>query len=113
MLEINTTTMQIALTRGDSASITFGAVDENGNVWNPQYTTDKMKFAVSKKWGGTVLMECVNTYDGNPYTEVEIDQATFNADKTKYYDQAGMLTGTHVIDGVSYTFDENGVLVQD
>lgn len=89
MLEINTTTMQIALTRGDSASITFGAVDENGNVWNPQYTTDKMKFAVSKKWGGTVLMECVNTYDGNPYTEVEIDQATFNADKTKYYTESG------------------------
>lgn len=37
----------------------------------------------------------------------------WNADKTKYYDQAGMLTGTHEIDGVSYTFDENGVLVQD
>ena len=37
----------------------------------------------------------------------------WNSDKTKYYDQAGMLTGTHEIDGVSYTFDENGVLVQD
>ena len=89
MLNIDTETYEIAITRGDSASITFGAVDENGNVWNPQYTTDVMKFAVSKKWGGTVLMECSKTYDGNPYTEVEIDEDTFNADKTKYYTKSG------------------------
>jgi len=37
----------------------------------------------------------------------------WNSDNTKYYSDAGMLTGTHTIDGVSYTFDENGVLVQD
>ena len=89
MLEIDTTTQEIAITRGDSAAITFGAVDENNNVWNPSSATDTIKFAVSKKWGGEVLMNIVNENDGSPYTEVEIDSTTFNADKTKYYTESG------------------------
>ena len=89
MLKINTKTFQIWITRGDTASITFGAKDKAGGDWNPSVTTDKITFAVSKKWGGEVLMECSNTYSGNPYTEVEIDEDTFDADKTKYYTESG------------------------
>ena len=90
MLNINTETMTIALTRGDTASITFGAVDANGDLWNPSAITDKITFAVAKKWGGDVLMECENTYDGVvAYKEVTIDEDTFNAHKTWYYTKSG------------------------
>ncbi len=43
----------------------------------------------------------------------EAGEAVFgwSADRTKYYSEAGMYTGTHIIDGVSYTFDDNGVLI--
>ena len=33
----------------------------------------------------------------------------WNADKTKYYSEAGMYTGWHLIDGENIFFDENGV----
>lgn len=85
MLEINTETMMIALTRGDSASIVFSAVDKNGNPWNPTVGDEVLTFAVAKKWGGERLMVIPNTYDGNPFTEVEVDEATFNANKTSYW----------------------------
>ena len=105
MLNIDTTTMLIALTRGDSASIVFGAVDPDGNLWNPSSTSDKLTFAVAKKWGGEVLMKCENTYDENPYTEVEIDSDTFDADKTKYWwNNSG--TMTQCLDTDSYDSDK-------
>ena len=90
MLEINTETMLIALTRDDSASITFGAKDKNGKTWNPSANTDKLKFSVSKKWGAEPLFEIVNTYDGViAYKEVSIDEETFDAEKTLYYTESG------------------------
>lgn len=89
MLAINTDTYLIEITRGDSVSITFSAADKDGNVWNPEETTDKLTFAVVKKWGAEPLMEKTNTYDGDPYTEVEIDEDTFNANKTEFYTESG------------------------
>lgn len=65
MLEIDTNTMRISLTRGDSASIVFGAVDANGTAWNPTEGDEKISFSVAKKWGGDVLMNIENVYDGN------------------------------------------------
>lgn len=85
MLEINTETMMIALTRGDSASIVFGAVTPDGNPWQPSQGDETLTLAVAKKWGGEVLMKCENAYDGNPYTEVVVDETTFDADKAKYW----------------------------
>lgn len=43
----------------------------------------------------------------------ELGEAVFgwSADRTKYYSEAGMYIGFHIIDGVGYTFDENGVLI--
>ena len=65
MLQIDTTTMQIALTRGDSASITFGAVDKDGTTWNPSVGDETLTFAVAKKWGGEPLMKITNPYDAD------------------------------------------------
>ena len=63
MIDINTTTMTIALTRGDSASIKFGAVNEDGTAWNPSDGDETLTFAVAKKWGGEPLMKIINPYD--------------------------------------------------
>lgn len=63
MLKIDTETMMIELTRGDSASIVFSAVNDEEVPWNPEYNTDTIQFAVAKKWGGEPLMQIVNTYD--------------------------------------------------
>lgn len=68
MLNIDTTTMTIAITRGDAASITFGAVDESGDPWNPTEGDETLTFAVAKKWGGEPLMVIPNPYDADPTT---------------------------------------------
>lgn len=65
MLEINTETMMIALTRGDSASIKFGAVEKDGSTWNPSVGDETLTFAVAKKWGGDPLMKIENPYDAD------------------------------------------------
>jgi len=90
MLAIDTSTMMIALTRGDSASIVFSAVDKEGNLWNPSAVTDQLKFSVAKKVGAEPLFEIVNTYDGTvDYDEVDIDENTYNAHPAWYYTESG------------------------
>jgi hypothetical protein len=66
MLNIDTNTMTISITRGDSASITFGAVDRSGAAWNPTEGDETITFAVAKKWGGDPLMEITNPYNADP-----------------------------------------------
>ena len=66
MLNIDTNTMTISITRGDSASITFGAVDRSGATWNPTEGDETLTFAVAKKWGGDTLMEITNPYNADP-----------------------------------------------
>jgi len=105
MLSIDTNTMLIGLTRGDSVSIVFGAVDSAGNAWNPTSTADKLTFSVAKKWGAEPLMVVTNTNSGNPYSEVDIDQDTFDADKTKYYTESGGVY-TQCLDTDSYDANE-------
>lgn len=56
MLAINTETMLIELTRGDTASIVFSAVDKDGTTYEPS-TGDKLKFAVAKKVGTEPIFE--------------------------------------------------------
>lgn len=72
MLKIDTETMMIELTRGDSASIVFSAVDKDGNPWNPTDGDEKLTFAVAKKWGGETLMEITNEFD--PEDEDALDK---------------------------------------
>ena len=89
MLKIDNEKMMICLTRGDTANIVFSAVDEQGTTYIPA-ANDKLAFAVAKKVGADPLFSpIVNTYDGNPYTEVAIDSNTFDANKTKYWTESG------------------------
>ena len=64
MLNIDTETMLIELTRGDTASIVFGAVDDSGTAWNPTEGDEVLKFSVAKKWGAEPLFEISNEFDG-------------------------------------------------
>ena len=64
MLNIDTTTMLIELTRGDSANIVFSAVDGDGTTVTPT-AGDKLKFAVAKKVGATPIFEIENTMDSD------------------------------------------------
>ena len=68
MLEIDTTKMEIAITRGDTASIQFGAKDAEGSTWNPSAGDETLTFAVSKKWGGEPMMKITNPYSSTPST---------------------------------------------
>lgn len=65
MLNIDTTTMLIELTRGDTASIVFSAVDGSGTTVTP-VAGDKLKFAVAKKVGAEPLFEIENTMVSDP-----------------------------------------------
>lgn len=91
MLQIDTTTMMIELTRGDSASIVFSAVDGEGNAWNPSATTDKITFAVAKKWGGEPLMVIENEYDGTTPATTESLEAfwTINIPSSIWLNDSG------------------------
>ena len=60
MFNINTETYLIELTRGDSASIIFGAKDAQGNDYTP-VVGDELKFAVAKKVGADPIFEVANT----------------------------------------------------
>ena len=62
MLKIDTEKMLIKLTRGDSASIVFSAVDGDGDPWNPSEGDESLQFAVAKKWGGDPLMKIKTKY---------------------------------------------------
>ena len=62
MFNINTETYLIERTRGDSASIIFGAKDAQGNDYIP-VTGDELKFAVAKKVGADPIFEVANTMD--------------------------------------------------
>ena len=62
MFNINTETYLIELTRGDSASIIFGAKDAQGNDYIP-VVGDELKFAVAKKVGADPIFEVANTMD--------------------------------------------------
>ena len=64
MLNIDTEKMLIEMTRGDTVSIVFSAVDGDGTAWNPTQTTDMLRFAVAKKVGADPIFEITNTYDG-------------------------------------------------
>ena len=64
MFNINTETYLIELTRGDSASIIFGAKDARGKNYIP-VAGDELKFAVAKKVGADPIFEVANTMDGD------------------------------------------------
>ena len=62
MLEIDTTTFTIKMTRGDTESIVFSAVNGEGTTYEPS-AGDKLKFAVAKKVGADPIFEIENTME--------------------------------------------------
>lgn len=74
MIAIDEDEMLIALTRGDSASIVFSAVDEEGTVYTPQ-VGDVLKFAVATNVGATPLLVITNTMaqSAEEFWQIDID----------------------------------------
>lgn len=74
MIAIDEDEMLIALTRGDSASIVFSAVDEEGTAYTPQ-VGDVLKFAVATNVGITPLLVITNTMDqsAEEFWQIDID----------------------------------------
>lgn len=62
MINIDENKYLIELTRGDTANIVFSAVHEDGTEYEPQ-EGDKLKFSVSKKYGGEILFSVENTME--------------------------------------------------
>lgn len=62
MFEIDTEKFLIEITRGDTASIVFGAKDKEGNDYEPT-EGDELKLAVAKKVGADPIFSVVNTMD--------------------------------------------------
>ena len=63
MLNIDTEKMLIELTRGDTASIVFSAVDKEGNTYEPS-EGDSLQFAVAKKVGSEPIGSVRTVFDG-------------------------------------------------
>lgn len=64
MFNIDTEKFLIEITRGDTASILFGAKDAQGNDYIP-VAGDELKLAVAKKVGADPIFEVVNTMESD------------------------------------------------
>ena len=62
MLEINTETMTISMTKGDAEYIVFSAEDDDGQTYVP-VAGDKLKFGVAKKVDTEPIFQIENTMD--------------------------------------------------
>lgn len=62
MFNIDTEKFLIEITRGDTASILFGAKDAEGNDYEPT-EGDELKLAVAKKVGADPIFEVTNVMD--------------------------------------------------
>lgn len=87
MLTIDTNTMAISLTRGDSATIEFSAKDESGDTHLP-VSGDSLSFAVAKKYGGDKLFSITNRFN-DCFKAETVTSTEFNADKTSYFTKSG------------------------
>lgn len=105
MLNIDTTTMLIELTRGDSASIVFSAKQKDGKTYIPT-VGNSLVFAVAKKVGATPLFTVDTALEEVPtdYVEVTITEEEFNLQKDMYYTESG---GVYTQCTEADTFDEN------
>ena len=86
MLNIDTTTMLIELTRGDTASIVFSAKDKEGRTYLPG-VGDVLKFAVAKKVGADPIFEIANPLSSLPttYEQITLTEDEFNLEKARFY----------------------------
>lgn len=111
MIAIDEDEMLIALTRGDSASIVFSAVDEEGTVYTPQ-VGDVLKFAVATNVGATPLLVITNTMaqSAEEFWQIDIDsEDTQELDFKDYAWDLQIESGNHVDTIIGKTDDVSPV----
>lgn len=64
MLKIDSNTMTISMTRGDTVDIIFSAVNEEGNLFHPT-KNDRLIFSVAKKLGEDPIICIINEMNEN------------------------------------------------
>ena len=91
-------------------------VDENGRALSDSWFMIGGKRYYADE-NGYVIKNCEYTIKGTSRTfcfdENGAEVLGWNADHTKYYSTAGMFIGSHIIDGESFFFDNNGFLVEE
>ena len=87
MIAIDGDEMLIAITRGDTASIVFSAVDEEGTTYTPQLG-DVLKFAVANKVGETPLFTIENTMGSSAEDFWQIDIESQHTAELDFQDYA-------------------------
>ena len=98
MFNINTETYLIELTRGDSATIIFGAKDAQGNNYIP-VSGDELKLAVAKKVGAEPIFEVANTMgdDADAFWAINIPaSATSDMKFNDYANDVQLKSGSSV-----------------
>ena len=111
MIAIDEDEMLIALTRGDSASIVFSAVDEEGTAYTPQ-VGDVLKFAVATNVGATPLLVITNTMAQSAEEFWQIDINSEDTQELDFKDYAWDLqieSGNHVDTIIGKTDDVSPV----
>lgn len=86
MFNIDTEKFLIEITRGDTASIVFGAKDAEGNDYEPT-EGDELKLAVAKKVGADPIFEVSNTMesDAEAFWTINIPSNVTNSMKFSDY----------------------------
>lgn len=86
MFNIDTEKFLIEITRGDTASIIFGAKDAEGNDYIP-VAGDELKLAVAKKVGADPIFEVSNTMesDAEAFWTINIPSSVTNSMKFSDY----------------------------
>lgn len=87
MLNIDTTTMLIEMTRGDNAVVVFSAEDDDGNTYLP-VVGDVLVFAVAKGRNKDPIFQIENKF-GEKFSEATPTQAEYEADPTSYFILSG------------------------
>lgn len=87
MFEIDTEKFLIEITRGDTASIVFGAKDKEGNDYEP-VAGDELKLAVAKKVGADPIFSVVNVMDDDAEEFWTINIPSNATDGMKFADYA-------------------------
>lgn len=86
MIDIDTSTFLIKMTRGDNETIEFGCLDSNEDEYLPG-DGDVLTFAVGKRRNKDPIFQKKNVF--GEFTAVELTAEEFAEDKTKYFTESG------------------------
>lgn len=121
MFNIDTEKFLIEITRGDTASILFGAKDAEGNDYEPT-EGDELKLAVAKKVGADPIFEVSNTMasDADAFWTINIPSSVTEGMKfADYAYDVQLISGSSVTtiigktDSITPTFRVWGEVASD